>query len=98
MRQKSESKMQQILDCVDRYFSDYGEIPSVRDIAENTGIAITTVHRYLTALKEWDLDGFKLDFIDSFCATTIAPPANERMDYTTVEDAVLRLMTLAGMP
>ena len=52
MRQKSESKMQQILDCVDRYFSDFGEIPSVRDIAENTGIAVTTVHRYLTALKE----------------------------------------------
>jgi repressor LexA len=52
MRQKSESKMQQILDCVDRYFSDYGEVPSVRDIAEDTGIAITTVHRYLTALKE----------------------------------------------
>lgn len=52
MRQKIESKMQQILDCVDRYYSDHGEIPSVRDIAENTGIAITTVHRYLTALKE----------------------------------------------
>ena len=52
MRQKSESKMQQILDCVDRYYNDNGEIPSVRDIAENTGIAVTTVHRYLTALKE----------------------------------------------
>ena len=52
MRQKKEEWKQQILDCIDRYYSYRGEIPTVRDVAENTGIAVTTVHRYLTALKE----------------------------------------------
>lgn len=52
MRQKKEEWKRQILDCIDRYYSYRGEIPTVRDVAENTGIPVTTVHRYLTALKE----------------------------------------------
>ncbi len=48
---------------------------------------------YEKAMKEWNLDGFKLDFIDSFCATRIAPPYRSGMDCRTVEEAVLRLMT-----
>ncbi len=48
---------------------------------------------YSKAMQEWDLDGFKLDFIDSFCATRIAPPYAPGMDCRTVEEAVLRLMT-----
>ena len=56
------------------------------------------VREYLTglyekAMREWDLDGFKLDFIDSFCATRIAPPYAPGMDCRTVEEAVVRLMT-----
>ena len=52
MRKKDENRMQVIRDCIDSYYSAYGEIPTVRDISANTGIAVTTVHRYLTALKE----------------------------------------------
>lgn len=51
------------------------------------------IDTYVTALKEWDLDGFKLDFIDSFPASSKAPMPNENMDYVKMEDAVLRLMT-----
>ena len=48
---------------------------------------------YEKAMREWDLDGFKLDFIDSFCASRFAPPVREGMDCATVEEAVVRLMT-----
>jgi len=48
---------------------------------------------YEKAMREWDLDGFKLDFIDSFRATRISPPYREGMDCRTVEEAVVRLMT-----
>ena len=57
--------------------------PKVRDFIINT---------YVTALKEWNLDGFKLDFIDSFVSSSEAPAPREGMDYVKVEDAVLRLM------
>ena len=48
---------------------------------------------YKKYLVEWDLDGFKLDFIDSFRLTpsTIAP--DERRDYESLVQAVDRLMT-----
>lgn len=48
---------------------------------------------YEKAMREWNLDGFKLDFIDSFCATRIAPPFAPGMDCATVEEAVVKLMT-----
>ena len=48
---------------------------------------------YENALKNWTLDGFKLDFIDSFAATSYAPAPKPGMDYITVEAGVLRLMT-----
>ena len=56
------------------------------------------MRRYLTgiyekALTEWNLDGFKLDFIDSFRATRVSPPYRDGMDCRTVEEAVVRLMT-----
>ena len=47
---------------------------------------------YVEALKEWNLDGFKLDFIDSF-RPDHPLTFEEGMDYASVEDAVLRLMT-----
>ncbi len=58
--------------------------PAVREYLTGT---------YVNALREWDLDGFKLDFIDSFIPTTHAPAPTAEMDYITVEDAVVRLMT-----
>lgn len=44
---------------------------------------------YCKAVKEWGLDGFKLDFIDSFTPSDVV---KEGMDYTAVYDAVDRLM------
>lgn len=35
-----------------RIYGSYGETPTVRDIAAGTGIAVTSVHRYLSAMKE----------------------------------------------
>ncbi len=47
---------------------------------------------YVKALKEWDLDGFKLDFIDSFNMEKDTPAFREGMDYSVLEDAVRALM------
>jgi len=47
---------------------------------------------YTDALKEWDLDGFKLDFIDSFSMTGTTPVFCEGMDHAVLEDAVHTLM------
>lgn len=52
------------------------------------------ISKYENAVKDWDLDGFKLDFIDSF-----RQPENEAADaapgrdYVSVPQAVDRLMT-----
>ena len=52
------------------------------------------IDTYERALKDWDLDGFKLDFIDSFNPGSNPLPAlTPEMDYALVEDAVNRLMT-----
>ncbi len=52
------------------------------------------INTYVTALREWNLDGFKLDFIDSFYTEEKnLPPLTPEMDYAKVEDAVERLMT-----
>ncbi len=57
--------------------------PSVREFI---------IQNYAAAIKNWDLDGLKLDFIDSFAYTPMPEPTPE-MDYTSVEEAVERLMT-----
>ncbi|GCE29665.1 hypothetical protein KDA_51490 [Dictyobacter alpinus] len=47
------------------------------------------------ALRDWDLDGFKLDFIDSFSLqsdTAYAQQRGEGQDYVLVVDAVDRLL------
>ena len=40
------------------------------------------------ALTQWDLDGFKLDFIDSWRESSFNAPYNERMDIPALQDAV----------
>ena len=45
------------------------------------------------ALLEWDLDGFKLDFIDSWCDSPANAPYNEKMDIPALQDAVDVCMT-----
>ena len=39
-------------------------------------------------LKEWDLDGFKFDFIDTWCDIPQNAPYNEKMDIPALQDAV----------
>lgn len=51
------------------------------------------IDTYANALKQWDQDGFKLDFIDAFPPSSRAPMPAEGMDYVKMEDAILRLMT-----
>ena len=51
------------------------------------------VDTYVKALRNWNLDGFKLDFIDSFGVSSDAPPMRDGMDYALVEEAVCRLLT-----
>ena len=49
---------------------------------------------YENAVKEWDLDGFKLDFIDQFSQPAKEnPDAPEGRDYVSTAQAVDRLMT-----
>ncbi len=43
---------------------------------------------YKKALLEWDLDGFKLDFIDTWTDSPANAPYNERMDIPALQDAV----------
>lgn len=52
------------------------------------------IDKYINAVKDWDLDGFKLDFIDDFKVypETDLTKANGR-DYANVNAAVDRLMT-----
>ncbi len=49
------------------------------------------VEVYSKALREWDLDGFKLDFVDCFRMYNGTPNFGEGMDYSSIEDAVERL-------
>ncbi len=48
---------------------------------------------YKKALTEWDLDGFKLDFIDNWAEHPSNAPANDRMDIPALLDAVNVCMT-----
>lgn len=48
---------------------------------------------YIKALREWKLDGFKLDFIDQWCDRKDNAPYNEKMDIAVVSDAVDVFMT-----
>ena len=47
---------------------------------------------YVKALREWDLDGFKLDFIDTWRYEPTNAPYNEKMDIPSLENAVQTFM------
>ncbi len=51
------------------------------------------VETYVTAVKEWDLDGLKLDFIDWFRMDEDGIKPDDRRDFTSLEDAIDCLMT-----
>ncbi|MBE6548062.1 MAG: alpha-galactosidase [Ruminococcaceae bacterium] len=50
------------------------------------------IQSYATAVKEWGLDGLKLDFIDSFALTPHSIKPDPRRDYESLEDAIDALM------
>ena len=47
---------------------------------------------YVTAARQWHLDGLKLDFIDSFSLTETSSTDYAHMDYISLEDAVQALL------
>lgn len=51
------------------------------------------IEKYKKALTEWDLDGFKLDFIDCWDDRDENAPYNEKMDIPSLQDAVDVFMT-----
>lgn len=50
------------------------------------------IETYASFLKRYDVDGFKLDFIDSFAEYEDTPEWNKNMDHVRVQDAVYTLM------
>lgn len=48
---------------------------------------------YKNAVKDWNLDGLKLDFIDNFALRGKSLEYDERRDYQSLEDAIDVLMT-----
>jgi alpha-galactosidase len=52
------------------------------------------IHTYENAVKEWNLDGFKLDFIDAFYSPELQQPSTaEGRDCESIPAAVDRLLT-----
>ena len=51
MRQKNPRYMKEIEAFVDEYYSRHHKTPSCREIAENTTLQRSAVHRYLTAMN-----------------------------------------------
>jgi alpha-galactosidase len=52
------------------------------------------ISKYEEAVKDWGLDGFKLDFVDTFYSPELQlPAAAEALDYESVPAAVDRLLT-----
>ncbi len=47
---------------------------------------------YVNAVKDWDLDGFKLDFIDSFNLNANTKSHDDRWDTTSLEEGIDRLL------
>ncbi len=52
MRSKNTAYYSQIVDCVNRYFDDFGRAPSTREIESATRISRPTVQRYLRELEQ----------------------------------------------
>ena len=52
MRTKDNFKKKIIVNYIDSYFDNYNESPSLRQISVETGISLSTVHRYLRSLND----------------------------------------------
>lgn len=73
-----------------KYLSDDGQwgvldprYPEARDYIVNT---------YKRFIRDYEIDGFKLDFIDSFAPGNLTAPFGEGMDTETIDDAVKKLL------
>lgn len=58
--------------------------PEVREYLKNI---------YVKAIRDWHLDGLKLDFIDEFYFQEDSPAYNENMDCHDIQDALNRFLT-----
>ena len=76
-----------LLDGVGRENAWYGLDPRYKEVREYL------IGLYAGALREWGLDGLKLDFIDSFYLTGKSLELDSRRDYQSLEEAIDRLMT-----
>ena len=52
MRTKNPEYFEKILNCIDKYKEEMGACPTVREIAEKTGITKTTVSRYIMDMRD----------------------------------------------
>ena len=50
------------------------------------------VETYVKGMRQWNLDGFKLDFIDEIIAEKSTPQYNDKMDFQSVQEALNCLM------
>ena len=52
MRYKDDSKKKLIVDVINSYFDNYNKSPSLRWISAETGLSLSTVHRYLQSMND----------------------------------------------
>lgn len=50
------------------------------------------IEKYETAVRDWGVDGLKLDFIDEFYIREDSPAYNEQMDHADVQEALGELL------
>ena len=52
MRKKNPKLMVQIKEFIEAFYSDYSRVPSVRDIAKNVGVAVSSAYSYLVEMAD----------------------------------------------
>ncbi|MED5019165.1 alpha-galactosidase [Paenibacillus chibensis] len=77
----------------DKFMNSYGEDTAVLD-PRFPEVREYLIGTYEEALRAWDLDGFKLDFVDSFnLSEELRYSLGEGRDYDSVPEAVDRLLS-----
>lgn len=79
MRTKDKALIKEIKRCIEAYYADYGDTPSVRYIADEVGGSKSNVQRYLdymqaTGILQTGEDGYETDVIRATDARTISVP------------------------
>lgn len=81
MREKNQATAARIRAFIDRYFMEEGRSPSIRTIADGTGIPRPTVQRYLVAMGE--------EGSISYTGGKITTPVTEKLEDEQVTVALL---------